>query len=116
LHAREAEHFDALAARASEVPRYLARHETNLRRGLAEGRAPDRDVAAAFDRVLAGAAVATKALPNNARTRGASDAAVLRIADAAREAARAYESFAAFVRDAIAPAARANVLLGEDEV
>jgi uncharacterized protein (DUF885 family) len=116
LHARAGEHFDALAVRASEVPKYLARHEANLRRGIADGRAPDRDVAAAFDRVLGGAAAATKALATNARARGASDAAVLRIDDAAREASRAYESFAAFVRDAIVPAAREGVVLGEEEV
>ncbi len=116
LHARSAEHFDVLAARTSEIARFLTRHEDNLRRGLAEGRTPDRDVAQAFvDRILPGCAAALGSLATNARARGATDTEVQRVDDAAREAARGYEWLASFVHEAIVPVAK-EIVLGEDEV
>jgi uncharacterized protein (DUF885 family) len=82
------------AARERAVPGFLARHAENLRRGVRERRAPDRDVAIAFAEHL---------LPEVART-------------TTGDVSAAYASFARFVADEVVPAARPIVRLGEAEV
>ncbi|HEY8073154.1 MAG TPA: DUF885 family protein, partial [Labilithrix sp.] len=117
LHARTASHWEALVTRARAVPGFLAKHEENLRRGVREGRAADRDVATAFaERVIGGAAASTRGLAANAAARGVEGPILTRIDDAARAASDAYRAFGAFVRDHVVPKARAHVRLGEEEV
>lgn len=106
LHARSpADHAD-VAARARAAPSFLAAHRANLERGLRDGRAPSRAVAQAFvDRILPGAAKATSTLA----------ASGVVPPDVAARASEAFLGFAAFVREAILPAAPALTRLGPEE-
>lgn len=113
LHARSPGHFEALAARAAKVPAFLEAHLTNLRRGASD---VDADVVKVFvERILPGAAdaVATISFAMAARHAGAD--AVTRIAANARAASDAYRAFANAVATDVAPHARADVVLGEEE-
>lgn len=118
LHATTRDDLVRLAERARAAPGFLASHLENLRRGARGGRAPDATIVAAFvERVLPGASsscaiLATDLAERLGRTHEAELAA---IDDAARGAADAYRSFARAVEEEIAPRARRNVALGEDE-
>ena len=122
LHARTREDLEALAARAAAVPEALAARTRDLRRGVAEGRGPDRDVATTFvERILPGAAAALDTMAAEVVRRFAvrdievTDV-VARIAQSTREASAAYRQMAAFVADEIVPRARLDVTLGREEV
>lgn len=122
LHVEDEEHAEAVAKRTEAVPAFLALHTDNLRRGAREGRAPDRDVVAAFvERLLPGASASMAAVPGAVVARAASAGATLspssiaRLARAGSAAQEAYRAFAAAVATEIAPVARARVCLGEVE-
>lgn len=119
LHAETTGDVEALFARAEAVPHFLAVHAENLRRGGRDGRAPDAAIVAAFvERALPGAAKASAALASDvvARVPAVRDDVRARLADASRAASDAYQRFARFVSDEIAPVARKDVRLGAAEV
>jgi uncharacterized protein (DUF885 family) len=122
LHVEDEEHAEAVACRAEGVPAFLARHRENLRRGVREGRAPDRSVVEAFvERVLPGAASSMGSLASGVAARAGRAGVTLpaslvaRLADAGHDGAEAYRAFANIVRDELAPCARESVRLGEEE-
>lgn len=123
LHLEEAEHVDAVVRRAEAVPAFLAAHAENLRRGARDGRAPDRVVVEAFvQRVLPGAATSMQVLAAAVEARAARAGVELtardreRLGRAGAAAHEAHLGFARFVASEVAPAARAHVVLGAEEV
>lgn len=123
LHVEDAEHAEAVAMRTEAVPAFLARHAENLRRGVREGRAPDRALVAAFvERVLPGAARSMGSVASGVTSRAAHAGMDLpaplidRLGRAGAAAKDAYVAFGRLVAEEIAPAARSDVKLGEAEV
>jgi uncharacterized protein (DUF885 family) len=116
LHARSEDDWNTIARGAAKVPAFLEQHAENLRRGTLDGRSPDADVAKVFvERVLPRAADAIGGLPFAAGAARCPSATVAHVADAARAAAEAYRSLLWTVELTIAPSARVDVVLGEEE-
>jgi uncharacterized protein (DUF885 family) len=122
LHVEDEEHAVAVAERAEALPRFLALHAANLRRGAREGRGPDRAVTTAFlERVLPGAVTSTAAVARGVVTRAGAAGVTLppslvaRLERAAVDGAEAYRVFAELVAAEVAPFAQAHVVLGEAE-
>jgi uncharacterized protein (DUF885 family) len=102
LHARTGEDRAAVRERARAVPAFLEAHRANLARGIREGRLPAKDVARAFaERVLPGAAAATRTLEDAGDARG--------------PASDAFLALARFVEEEIVPVAPPLARLGEAE-
>lgn len=119
LHARSSDDVARLALRARSTPEMLARCLDNLRRGARDGRGPDATCLAAFvERVMAGAASSCEQLPTDvaARLDGGAGAQLSELVDASRVAAEAYRAFARALAEEIAPRARRELSLGEEEV
>lgn len=122
LHARSLADLEALLERARRVPAALEAHAENLRRGVRDGRGPDRDIAETFaERILPGAARAIEALPADLSARRstpevASSGIVGRLAEATAAASTAYRKLASVVATEVLPHARADLALGEEEV
>ena len=112
---------EALTERARAVPGYLEAHADNLRRGVAEGRGADHDIASTFvERILPGAARSLETLVSEVGGRVASVAGdpsrvLAPLAEALREASMAYRKLSQVVADEILPHARRDVVLGEEE-
>jgi uncharacterized protein (DUF885 family) len=121
LHARTLADVEALVLRARLAPAALAAQAANLRRGVREGRGPDREVVETFvERILPGAARALETVPRDLADRlgpeVASDAVVARLGEATTAASEAYRTLARVVAGEILPKTRAHLALGEDEV
>ncbi len=122
LHVEDEEGAVAVAERAEALPRFLMLHVANLRRGVREGRGPDRAVTEAFlERVLPGAAVSTDAVARGVVARATASGVTLpaslvkRLERAAAHGGEAYRVFAEVVDKEILPFARPHVVLGEEE-
>jgi len=122
LHVEDEEHAVAVALRAEALPRFLALHAANLRRGVREGRGPDRAVTAAFvERLLPGAVTSTAAVAAGVVTRAAAAGVTLapslvtRLERAAAHGAEAYRILTEVIATEVAPSARGHVCLGEEE-
>ncbi|MBS2015920.1 MAG: DUF885 family protein [Deltaproteobacteria bacterium] len=119
LHARSTDDARRLALRARATPAFLDRCLDNLRRGARDGRGPDATcLAAMVERVMPGAAASCEALPSivAARVGTGAGATLSALAEASRVAADAYRAFARALTEEIAPRARREVSLGEEEV
>lgn len=121
LHARSLDDIHALIERARAVPAYLREHAENLRRGVKDGRAADRDVATIFaERILPGAARSIEAIVGDVGRRivavPGTDAALGTLSEALAEASAAYRAMAKTVAEEILPHGRRHVVLGGGEV
>lgn len=122
LHAETRGDVERIAQRARATPEHLARHTENLRRGVRDGRAVDRTCVVAYvERVLPGAATSCARLATDVgvrmKARGVDVSSVLvDLGESGELAADAYRKLTRILADEIAPHARAEVALGEEEV
>lgn len=105
VHARSDDEWRAIADRVAAIPRFVAQHEANVERGMADGIAPDGALCEFFADVQIAPA-----------SRFLREHFTAKVGEAAVAAADAYDAHRTWLKETVLPRAGEAKRIGEDEL